>query len=121
MSNQVGATNIDDLDDLYINDDIIDEIDDILDDDQETDTDNVGISIEKPVKVSGSIFSNKLKKNSIDILILFILLAVFGNKYTMHYLFKLPFLLRFENSSWGPIIILAFIICLFFFIIKMFM
>lgn len=117
MSNQVGATNIDDLDDLEINDEIINELDDMIDD-QETETDEV--KIEPKNKISGSIFSNKLKKNFIDILIIFILLLAFGNKYTMHYLFKIPFLLRIENSSWGPIIILAFIICLLFFMIKMF-
>lgn len=118
MSNQLGATNLDDLDDLDVNDQIINELDDMIDDDQESDTGDV--KIENPVKVSGSIFSNKLKKNAIDTLIVLILILAFGNKYSMHYIFKLPFLVRFENSSWGPIFILTFLICLFFFITKMF-
>jgi hypothetical protein len=118
MSNQVGATNLDDLDDLDVNDQLINELDDMIDEDQETDTGDV--KIENPVKVSGSIFSNKLKKNAIDTTIILVLILVFGNKYTMHYLFKLPFLVRFENSAWGPIAMLTFLVCLFFFITKIF-
>lgn len=114
MSKQVGATNLEDLDELYVDDEILNELDEIIDD-AETDTEEI-----KPVKVSGTMFGNKMKKNAIDTMVLLILLLALGNKYSMHYLFKLPFLVRFENSSWGPIIILTLLICLFFFGIKTF-
>ena len=116
MPKQVGATNLEDLEDLYVDDEIMDELDEIIDD-AETDTEEIKPSL---VKVSGSMFGNKMKKNAIDTMVLLILLLALGNKYSMHYLFKLPFLVKFENSSWGPIIILTFLICLFFFLIKMF-
>lgn len=119
MSKQVGATTLDDLDELYVDNDILDEIHDIIEAD-ETESNTEDVKIEKPVKKSGSMFTNKLKKNGFDVLVLLVLLLALGNKYSMHYLFKLPFLVKLENSSWGPIIILSILICLFYFSIKMF-
>jgi hypothetical protein len=117
MSKQLGSTNIDDLDDLNDTRDIIDELDDLIDEDDESDTETVKII---PVdKVKGSIFSNKLKKISSDALIILVLLLALGNKYTMHYIFKIPFLASFEGNSWVPISILSFLVCMFYFITKL--
>lgn len=114
MSNQIkGATRIEDLDEYDANE-IMNELDEMINEDN-TETDELDI---KPLKKSGSIFSNKMKKFSVDALIVFILLMAIGNKYSIHYLFKLPFLVKFEGNSWVPITVISVLVCLLFFIIK---
>lgn len=113
MSNQIkGATRIEDLDD-FDKDEIINELDEMIN--EESETEQVDI---KPVKKSGSILTNKMKKFSLDALIVFVLIMAIGNKYSIHYLFKLPFLVKFENNSWVPIGVISILVCLLYFIIK---
>jgi len=113
MSDQIkGATRIEDLED-FDQDEIMNELDEMIN--EESETEQVDI---KPVKKSGSILTNKMKKFSLDALIVFVLMMAIGNKYSIHYLFKLPFLVKFENNSWVPITTISVLVCLIFFIIK---
>jgi|SRR6476620_10390953 len=113
MSDQIkGATRIEDLEDSD-QDEIMNELDEMIN--EESETEQVDI---KPVKKSGSILTNKMKKFSLDALIVFVLMMAIGNKYSIHYLFKLPFLVKFENNSWVPITTISLLVCLIFFIIK---
>ena len=113
MSNQIkGATRIEDLDD-FDQSEIMNELDEMMQEEEsETELDI------KPVKKAGSIYVNKIKVKIIDTLLIFVLLMAIGNKYTIHYLFKLPFLIKFENNSWIPISVISILVCLVFFIVK---
>jgi hypothetical protein len=114
MSKQIkGATRIEDLDD-FDQSEILNELDEMMEE-ESLHPEELDI---KPIKKSGSMFSNKVKKISIDTLIVFVLLMAIGNKYTIHYLFKLPFLVKFEGNSWVPITVISVLVCIMFFIIK---
>lgn len=109
-----GATHINDIDDLDKNQ-LIEELDDMINNESETE------ELTNPVKVKESSKLSKLNKNAIEVLILFVLLISIGNKYTIYYLFKIPFLTKYQDNSLVPIIVISSIVCFLFFCLKFFM
>lgn len=108
-----GATHINDIDD-FDKDEIIEELDDMINNESDTE------EVIAPVKVKSSSGSLPLSL-PIEVLILFSLIMVVGNKYAIYYLFKIPFLSKYQNNSWVPILVISFLVSLLFFCIKFFM
>lgn len=113
---QVGATRIDDLDDT---DQLINEIDDIINEEAEQEEEEIVIKKPKKNMISPLVYK-KLKKNTMDTILVTILIVLLSNKHVMNFVFKLPYLMKYENSAWLPGIILSSMVSIFYFIIKYF-
>lgn len=114
---QVGATRIEDLDDT---EQLINEIDNIIND-NDNDPEQEEIVIKKPKKnMISPLTYKKLKKNTMDTILLMVLIILLSNKHVMNFVFKIPYLMRFENSAWLPGIILSLMVSIWYFIIKYF-
>lgn len=118
MSQQIGSSHIDELDDAELTDQVLQELDEAIDDDADSSTGEVKVITSK--RTSGTLFDKKLFKNGIDAFIVLILTLIVSNKYTLHMLFKLPFLRSFTDHAFIPVTLVAFLISILFFIIKFF-
>lgn len=107
MSQHAGATNINDLDDTEV-DQVMQDLDDLINDSEPV-GDEVNISR------GGNGPSSNVMKNGIHALIIFILVVVFSNRYTLQTILKIPFLMKFEHHIWIPLMIIATLISLSYF------
>ena len=111
---QVGATRIEDLDDT---EKIMNEIDEIINEEPEEEQ----INIKKPKKdMISPLTYKKLKKNTMDTIIVMVLVVLLSNKHVMNFMFKIPFLMRFQDNAWLPGIILSLMVSICYFILKYF-
>lgn len=110
---ETNGTPIEELDDNVMN-----EIEDILNEDEEDVPVKQTKSVSKKSNMS-PLFYKKLKSVSFDTFIIVVLVLVASNKYLLNSLFKLPFLVKFESSAFAPSVVLALIISILFFGIKM--
>lgn len=111
---QVGATRIEDLDDT---EQIMNEIDEIINEEPEEEQ----INIKKPKKdMMNPLTYKKLKKNGMDTIIVMVLIILLSNKHVMNFMFKIPFLMRFQDNAWLPGIILSLMVSICYFILKYF-
>ena len=110
---ETNGTRIEDLDDNVMN-----EIEDIINEDEE----DIPVKQTKSVAKKSSmspLFYKKLKNVSFDTFIVVVIVLLASNKYLLNSLFKLPFLVKFESSTFAPSVVLALIISILFFGVKM--
>lgn len=115
---QVGATRIEDLDDT---EQILNEIDDIINEEpQEEEEEQITIKKTKKKNMINPLTYKKLQKNAFDTILVMILVILLSNKHVMNFVFKIPFLIRFENNTWLPGFILSLMVSISYFILKYF-
>ena len=118
MTEQVGASSINDLDN-EMSDQIIDDLDNMI---REAETESVvdEVQISTPKKNS-SFFTKKTLTNCMYSLLIFVLIIVVCNKYTIQALFRIPGLSRYQDNALLPVLFMAVTISIVYFTVKSFM